>query len=107
MGLRILYNSLDPAHKLPFGVLTPGETCQLTIAIPRSCQTVRVILVLERENGEKFQELEFQRDHADEPYEYYRLFFSLEEPGLFYYYFRITTRNEQFRLLKQGEDTNI
>ena len=77
MGLRILYNSLDPAHKLPFGVLTPGETCQLTIAIPRSCQTVRVILVLERENGEKFQELEFQRDHAAEPYEYYRLFFSL------------------------------
>ena len=107
MGLRILYNSLDPAHKLPFGVLTPGETCQLTIAIPRSCQTVRVILVLERENGEKFQELEFQRDHAAEPYEYYRLFFSLEEPGLFYYYFRITTRNEQFRLLKQGEDTNM
>ena len=107
MGLRILYNSLDPAHKLPFGVLTPEETCQLTIAIPRSCQTVRVILVLERENGEKFQELEFQRDHAAEPYEYYRLFFSLEEPGLFYYYFRITTRNEQFRLLKQGEDTNI
>ena len=48
MGLRILYNSLDPAHKLPFGVLTPEETCQLTIAIPRSCQTVRVILVLER-----------------------------------------------------------
>ena len=107
MGLRILYNSLDPSHKTPFGVLTPGEVCRMTIAIPRSCQTVRVILMLERENGEPYRELEFQRDHAAEPYEYYRLHFSLPAPGLFYYYFRITTRNEQFRLLKQEEDTNI
>ena len=107
MGLRILYNSLSAAHKTPFGVLTPGEVCRMTIAIPRSCQTVRVMLVMERENGDAFREFEFQRDHAAELYEYYRLHFALEQPGLFYYYFRITTRNEQFRLLKQGEDTNM
>ena len=107
MGLRILYNSLSSAHKTPFGVLTPGEVCRMTIAIPRSCQTTRVMLVMEKENGEFFREFQFHRDHAAELYEYYRLHFSLNTPGLFFYYFRITTRNEQFRLLKQGEDTNI
>lgn len=107
MALRILFNSQDPAYKTPFGTVTPGEICTMTVAIPRSCQTTQVELVLQREDGAAFREVPFLLDRTEEPYEYYQVRFSLEEPGLFFYYFRVTTRNEQFRLLKQGEDTNM
>ena len=107
MALRILYNSLKPEYKTPFGVITPGESCTMTVAIPQSCCTTQVQLVLERENGVLFREAAFALDRTEPPYEYYKIVFQLEEPGLFYYYFRITTRNEQFKLLKQGEDTNM
>ena len=33
--------------------------------------------------------------------------FSFETAGLYFYYFFITTQNEAFRLMKQGNDTNI
>ena len=107
MGLRILYNSLDPAHKTPFGVLEPCEACTMTVAIPQSCQTTQAVLVLEQENGAPYREIECTLDRTEPPYEYYRVRFCMEAPGLFFYYFRIVTRNETFRLLKQGEDTNM
>ncbi len=107
MGLRILYNSHDLAHKTPFGVLTPGESCVMTVAIPQSCRTTQVVLVLERQNGAPFREVEFALDRVAPPYEHYRVQFHLEAPILLFYYFRITTRNEQFRLFRQGEDTNM
>ena len=52
MGLRILYNSLDPAYKQPFGVLMPKQSCTMTIAIPADCRTTRVELMLQEENGQ-------------------------------------------------------
>lgn len=107
MALRILYNSQDTACKTPFGVVTPGEPCAMTVAIPQSCQTTQVVLVLQRENGTPFREIEFRLERTEAPYEYYRVQFSFQKPGLFFYYFRISTRNEQFRLFKQGEDTNM
>ena len=107
MGLRILYNSQDLAYKKPFGVLTPGQTCTMTVAIPQSCLTTQVVLVMQIMTGATFREIPFHLDHVEPPYEYYRVEFSIREPGLFYYYFRISTRNEQFKLLKQGNDTNM
>mgnify|MGYP002608946761 FL=1 len=32
---------------------------------------------------------------------------SLDDPDLYFYFFQITTKNESFRLLKQGDDTNM
>jgi len=107
MSLRILYNSQDPACKTPFGVVTPEEFCTMTVAIPQSCQTTQVVLVLQRENGTLFREVEFSLDRVEEPYEYYTVKFFFQKPGLFYYYFRVSTRNETFRLFKQGNDTNM
>ncbi len=107
MGLRILYNSLDPACKTPFGVLKPCEACAMTVAIPISCQTTQVVLVLERENGALYREIEFVLDRTAPPYEYYLVRFRMEDHGLFFYYFRIVTRNETFKLFRQGEDTNM
>ena len=107
MALRILYNSQDTAYKKPFGVVTPEEICTMTVAVPQSCQTTHVTLVLQHEYGALFREVEFTLDRVEAPYEYYTAKFCFQEPGLFYYYFRISTRNEQFRLFKQGNDTNM
>ena len=84
MSLRILYNSQDTAYKTPFGVVTPEEFCTMTVAIPQSCQTTQVVLVLQRENGTLFREIEFRLDRVKPPYEYYRVKFSFQKPGLFY-----------------------
>ena len=107
MALRILYNSLDPAYKTPFGVVTPGESCTMNLAIPASCQTTQAVLVLQQENGTPFRDVEFTLERVEEPYEHYRTAFSFQEPGLFFYYFRITTHTGQFRLFRQGRDTNM
>ena len=107
MALRILYNSFDSTHKTPFGTLTPGEVCTMTVAVPCSCLTAEVVLVLQYENGSFFREKSFVLDRIEGPYEYYKAEFSFTEPGLFFYYFRIRTKNEQFRLFRQGTDTNM
>ena len=107
MGLRILYNSLDSAYKTPFGVLTPKQNCTMTVAIPVSVQTTQVVLVLQRENGTHFRDVEFCLDHVEGPYEYYRVEFSFNAAGLFFYFFKIATRTGHFRLFKYGEDTNM
>ena len=107
MGLRILYNSLDPAYKTPFGVLTPKQSCTMTIAIPVSCQTTQVVLVIQQENGTHFRDVEFALDRVEAPYEYYKVEFSFNAPGLFFYFFKIATRTGHFRLFKYGEDTNM
>ncbi len=107
MALRILYNSQDPSWKTPFGTLVTEEVCSMTVAIPCSCRTHHVKLVLLREDGTPFRDVLMGRDRTEDPYEYYRAVFSLKEPGLYFYYFHITTENEAFKLLKQGEDTNM
>lgn len=107
MALRILYNSLDIVYKTPFGTVKPGECCTMTVAIPCSCQTTEVALVLQYENGSFFREEAFVLERTEDPYEYYKVEFSLSEPGLFFYYFRICTQNERFRLFRQGTDTNM
>jgi len=107
MALRILYNSQDPAHKTPFGVVTPRQACTMNIAIPISVQTTQVVLVIQRENGTRFREVEFQLDRVEAPYEYYTTTFCFNAPGLFFYFFKIATRTGHFRLFKYGEDTNM
>ena len=88
MALRILYNSQDPAHKTPFGVVTPGQSCTMNIAIPVSVQTTQVVLVIQQENGTHFRDVEFRLDHVEDPYEYYQVTFSFNSPGLFFYFFK-------------------
>ena len=107
MGLRILYNSWDPAYKQPFGTVEPDQSCQINIAIPCDCRTKAVKLVLQQENGDPYRELDLTLLRTEGLYEYFGLTFTLTEPGLYFYFFRITTPNETFRLLKQGEDTNM
>ena len=107
MGLRILYNSQDTAYKRPFGVLTPQQPCEITVAIPCDCRTKQAQLVLLREDSSPFAEFELTLVRSQPPYDFFEVRFALSKPDLYFYYFLITTPNETFRLLKQGEDTNM
>lgn len=105
--MRILYNSRLSQFKTPFGVLHPDEVCTIHIMIPCSCKTVKTVLVLQQEDGTPACEVTLERQSADALYETYGGSFRLSRPALYFYYFRITTQNEQFGLYRQGDDTNM
>lgn len=104
--LRILYNSRDLSYKDPFGTITPGQPCTLRMQIPQHCQTRQALCRLLREDGTLLTEVPMNRQAVQPPYETWTCQFTLE-PGLYFYFFRITTPNETFSLLRQGEDTNM
>ena len=105
--MRILFDSKLSQFKTPFGVLRPGEVCTLHIQIPVSCRTEHVELLLLQEDGTPAREVSLSRQETGALYECFGAAFSLERAGLYFYCFRVTTKNEQFRLYKQGNDTNM
>ena len=106
--MRILFDSKLSQFKSPFGTLQENKACTMHIHIPVSCQTVAVQLVLQRENGEECRRTALEKQSEDALYEIWGGSFCMAEPGLYFYYFQITTRNESFRLFKQGTgDTNM
>ena len=106
--MRILYNSKDTNFKLPFGTLIEGQKCNISIHIPRSCQTVDVKLMLLLEDMSEHGAVVMDKSDATDDYEIYSCSFSLSEAALYFYYFRITTKNESFALYKEGYDqTNM
>lgn len=106
--MRILYNSKDPTFKSPFGTLTEGEICRISVHIPRSCKTVRAKLVFLNDGMSEYCFFDMKKDAEIGDYEVYRGEFSLDRAGLYFYYFRITTENEEFSLYREGYDmTNM
>ena len=105
--MRILYDSKQPQFKTPFGTLLPGEACTLHIHIPTSVQTTAVEIVIQRENGAPESIFPMGFDRVCGAYDIYRGNFRLESCGLYFYYFRITTKTGCFRLFKYGDDTNM
>ena len=106
--MRILYNSRLSCYKDPFGPLTPGQSCRLHIHIPAEIRTREVLCILQREDGTPERTVPLGLEQVQGPYEIYAGEFRLEDTGLYFYYFRITTAGESFKLLRQGgEDTNM
>ena len=105
--MRILYNSKQLQFKTPFGTLTPQERCTLHIHIPASVQATSVEILIQREDGTLLQTvaMEYAKKHG--AYDIFRGTFQLEECGLYFYYFRITSRTGAFRLFKYGDETNM
>ena len=104
--MRILYNSKIEYFKTPFGCLRQNELCSLRIKIPLSCRTTAVLLCIKNESGFNMS-VPFLFEMLDGDYEVYKTEFSLFVNDLYFYYFKITTQNEEFDLFKQGDDTNI
>ena len=105
--MRILYDSKLSQFKTPFGTLTPEDTCTLHIHIPASVGTTKVVCNFQREDGSHVKDVELKLEATRGAYEIYRGQFTLENPDLYFYYFRITNKDGSFRLFKQGDDTNM
>ena len=63
--MRILYDSKDPAYKTPFGTLTPGERCDLSLKIPVSCRTRAAKLCILREDRSAVRPRHYRRSVDD------------------------------------------
>ena len=105
--MRILYDSKLPQHKTPFGCLTPGENCTLTVHVPLSVRAGWVTCFLQYENGTTAQEIGMGQVAVQGPYALFQGIFSIPEPGLYFYHFVVYNPDGSFRLFKQGDDTNM
>ena len=106
--MRILYDSKSPAHKKPFGTVSAGEKCEITIHIPKYCKTTAVFIEFFKED-QKSCEFELALlGMLDENYEIWSGSFELSAPDLYFYRFFIKTQESDFPLYKEGfSDTNI
>lgn len=106
--MRILYNSKDKCFKSPFGTLIKGEKSTISVHIPCSCKTVGVKLIFLTEGKDEYRYFGMKHNSTVGDYDIYTVEFSLNRPGLYFYYFRITTENEEFSLYREGYDmTNM
>ena len=105
--MRILFNSKELQFKDPFGTLIPHQNCTLRIHIPATVQATRVNCLFCHSGGAEAQTAVLTLEATKGAYQLFSGSFSFSQPGLFYYYFYITTKTDGFRLFKYGDDTNI
>ena len=105
--MRILFDSKDLQFKDPFGTLTPGQDCTLTIHIPATVGAFRVECVISHEDGSHAMTVPLSLAQEQGWYQHFRGSFSFAQPGLYFYYFYIVGSTGGFRLFKLGDDTNM
>ena len=105
--MRILFDSKKLQYKDPFGTLTPDQPCTLHIHIPSSVQATKVECIINHEHGVTAQTVTMEYKKKQGPYDIFWGKFSIAECGLFFYFFRITTKTGGFRLFKYGDETNM
>ena len=105
--MRILYDSKQLHFKDPFGTLQPNQECTLHMHIPTQIQIKAVECIVNWEDGRTAKTFPLTLEDRIGPYDVFGGTFCLEEKGLYFYYFRITTVTGSFRLFKYGDDTNM
>ena len=105
--MRILYDSKQLQFKKPFGTLTPDQECTLQIHVPASVQATGVTCELLYDDHSPAQSISMEFKMKKGVYEIFQGKFSLAAPALYFYFFRVSTRQGDFRLFKQGDDTNM
>ena len=105
--MRIRFDSQNPAHKTPFGCISPGDSCTLQVHIPVAVEAGAVSCLFQWEDGTAYGEYPFVLTGLQGDYQLWSCQFTLPEPGLFFYFFRITGKTGTFRLFKQGHETNM
>ncbi len=105
--MRILFNSQKIEYKDPFGALVPEQECILHMQIPATVKTTAAECVFTHENGERCRTVSMTFLKTRGVYDVWQCRFRFEQPGLYFYFFRITGHTGTFRLFKQGEDTNM
>ena len=103
--MRILYDSKNSIFKTPYGCLEEGEVCSISIHVPQTCLTNKVFLCFE---GQRELKVELFKTHNENDYDIFSGSFSLDETGLYFYFFYIETQDSNFDLFRYGfSDTNI
>ena len=105
--MRILYDSKLPQFKTPFGTLTPDQECTLNIHIPATVQATGVTCELLYDDHSPAQSIPMDFKMKKGAYEIFQGKFTIGVPALYFYFFRVHTRQGDFRLFKQGDDTNM
>ncbi len=105
--MRILFNSKYLQFKDPFGTLLPEQNCTLCIHIPSSVRASKVECLFSGPDGQPMLTVPMGQQGTMGAYDIFRGDFCFAAPGLYFYYFYITTENGGFRLFKYGDDTNM
>ena len=105
--MRILFDSRQEQYKTPFGTLRAGNSCVLHMDVPESSGATSVTLVLENCDEQPCCEFTFEKERVSGVYTTWRCEFTMQERGLYFYWFRIGKRDGSFRLFRQGDQTNM
>jgi len=105
--MRILFDSKDIQFKTPFGTLYAGQECTLQIHIPSSVQGQKVECVLLHHDHSPAKAVSMDYRFKKGAYDWFGGKFCMDEPGLYFYYFHIQAKTSDFKLYKQGNDTNM
>ena len=105
--MRILFDSKSLSHKDPFGTLLPDQSCTLHVHIPTTvgATSVQCLIRLDGSSDEMVANMTLSECRGS--YDIFSGSFSLQTPGLYFYYFRVITPGNAFRLFKYGNDTNM
>ena len=105
--MRILFDSKLSQFKDPFGTLVPGQKCTLHIHVPSSVQATQVTCKLHYQDHSLAREFSLLLLEKKGAYDIFRGEFSIDQPGLYFYFFYVHKSEGGFRLFKQGDDTNM
>lgn len=105
--MRILFDSRQEQYKTPFGTLRAGNSCVLHMDVPESSGATSVTLVMENCDEQPCCEFTFEKERVSGVYTTWRCEFTMQERGLYFYWFRIGKRDGSFRLFRQGDQTNM
>ena len=105
--MRILYDSKQLKHKTPFGTLSTGQSCTMTIYVPSSVQATMISCIINRADGGHAMNADIPFKEKEGPYDIFQGTFSMYDTGLYFYYFYVSQPYGGFRLFKQGDDTNM
>ena len=105
--MRILFDSRQEQYKTPFGTLRAGNSCVLHMEVPESSGATSVTLVMENCDEQPCCEFTFEKERVSGVYTTWRCEFTMQERGLYFYWFRIGKRDGSFRLFRQGDQTNM
>ena len=105
--MRILYDSKLVQYKTPFGTLIPGQECTLHIHVPMTVRATSVTCELLYDDHSPAQAFTMELSSKQGAYDIFEGSFSIPDPALYFYFFRVHTPQGSFRLFKIGDDTNM
>ena len=105
--MRILFDSKKLCHKDPFGTLAPQQDCTLQIHIPTTVGACSVQCLIRLEDSRTEEVFSLYRTESKGAYDIFGGTIRLQTSGLYFYYFRVITPKNTFRLFKVGDDTNM